>query len=877
MAFQPIIYSFGAGDYLNSIFESLSILFDFNKHNEMLWIGRIAGLLGVISIALGSFASRGRDGSPGALDWTWFLRFAMIWLVIIVPKVDLRIEDLTNKKTFVVTGAPWALSVFGWFTSSIGYGFTNLYENVLGGGMNPVESYSGNGIAFGSRYYNTLPKIAKFDNMTMNNYVKPFIIECLVPAVTKFNVKNSGLTKEAFFSTPSYSASITSLNSNWLKNRYVYTDQGTLTCFELRDAMIKQWEPDSILILKKANLSEQMVGDLDNAFIKQATDASASSLKQGMMINAIYDSVSAQAVQYGDAALADSLSQAQAQYQQVSAWKQGSQFASVSLVWLHIVAESIVYAIWPLLCFIFLLPVGFSVIIEYIKVLFWLQTWPVLYAILNSIISVYATSKSQALALQYSGFTMSNFYQIGDLNGGVVATAGYLSTLVPILSWVFLQRAGSAIMSGASALVGSVNNTAETVGKQEQLGSMDINRVSVRNSNTAGESTTGMETKRDIGRTGTETDIGGYKTVQSRAMDNKIASSIDYAKSAQNQISNMTQSVRQRAGQESQQWNKVAESMHNAAINTSGGHSSTSGDGGKNSNVYNRGSELAADVAVKAQAVAKAELSAFGFGVDTQFGAEGKMMSKAAQGYKQALDKYNDYANKHNLTTDNIVGDGFKSSQGLAQSSSETSSAALSVSRAQTKLSSMGDTIKTSGDNAFVQDLMAQGMSAQEINDMQAHDLGKFNQLAQKFAEEKFVPQILGDKTDYSVQSVDIAGTKKTISGLASKYRNRGNIDRYTSIAIDGINQEEQTITTDQNNINQKRSTQASKYDNNKSQAMGENIYDSTTSAVRSITDGPTEPLKGPIKRMQEGAVKNMENKDGTTGKSGYPEYTDKK
>ena len=508
MAFQPIIYSFGAGDYLNSIFESLSILFDFNKHNEMLWIGRIAGLLGVISIALGSFASRGRDGSPGALDWTWFLRFAMIWLVIIVPKVDLRIEDLTNKKTFVVTGAPWALSVFGWFTSSIGYGFTNLYENVLGGGMNPVESYSGNGIAFGSRYYNTLPKIAKFDNMTMNNYVKPFIIECLVPAVTKFNVKNSGLTKEAFFSTPSYSASITSLNSNWLKNRYVYTDQGTLTCFELRDAMIKQWEPDSILILKKANLSEQMVGDLDNAFIKQATDASANSLKQAMMINAIQATAQSMAVQYGDAALADSLTQAQAQYQQVSAWRQGSQFASVSLVWLHIVAESLVYAIWPLLCFLFLLPVGFAVVMEYIKILFWLQTWPILYAILNSIIAVYAKDQSQALAMEYSGFTMSNFYQIGDINGGVVATAGYLSTLVPVLSWMFLQRAGMAVMSAIGGFTGAVNNTAESAGKQEALGNMDINRVSVKNSNTAGESTSGLETQRNITSAGTATTIG---------------------------------------------------------------------------------------------------------------------------------------------------------------------------------------------------------------------------------------------------------------------------------------------------------------------------------------------------------------------------------
>lgn len=508
MAFQPIIYSFGAGDYLNSIFESLSILFDFNKHNEMIWLGRIAGLLGVIWISLSSFASRGRDGSPGALDWSWFLRFAMVWLILIVPKTDLRIEDLTNKKTFVVTNAPWALSIFGWFTSSIGYGFTNLYENVLGGGMNPVESYSGNGIAFGSSYYNSLPKIARFDNNSMET-VRPFIAECLIPAVGPINSKFSGITKDQLFTTTNYNAAIDALSTNYLQNRYVYVNGSTYTCLELRDKLKTSFGTSGDRVLKVAGIANwQVVNGLDNAFIKQATDASANSLKQAMMINAIQATAQSMAVQYGDAALADSLTQAQAQYQQVSAWRQGSQFASVSLVWLHIVAESLVYAIWPLLCFLFLLPVGFAIVMEYIKILFWLQTWPILYAILNSVIAVYAKDQSQALAMEYSGFTMSNFYQIGDINGGVVATAGYLSTLVPVLSWMFLQKAGMAVMSAIGGFTGAVNNTAESAGKQEALGNMDINRVSVKNSNTAGESTTGLETQRNITSAGTATTIG---------------------------------------------------------------------------------------------------------------------------------------------------------------------------------------------------------------------------------------------------------------------------------------------------------------------------------------------------------------------------------
>ena len=106
MAFQPIIYTFGGSEYLNSIMESLSILFDFSKRNSLLTLYRFAGVLGVFILALRPFAARGPDGSPGSLDWPWFLRFALIILVVIVPKTDVRIEDITLKRTYVVTNAP---------------------------------------------------------------------------------------------------------------------------------------------------------------------------------------------------------------------------------------------------------------------------------------------------------------------------------------------------------------------------------------------------------------------------------------------------------------------------------------------------------------------------------------------------------------------------------------------------------------------------------------------------------------------------------------------------------------------------------------------------------------------------------------------------
>ena len=601
MAFTPIIYTYGGGQGLNSLFESLSILFDFNKHSEILWIGRISAVLGVIWISMSGFASRGKDGSPGAIDWTWFLRFAMIWIVLIVPKTTVEIQDKITKATYSVSGAPWSLSIFGWFTSSLGYGMTSMYENVLGGGINTATSYSGNGFAFGSSYYNSLPKVARFEGTNSTSAVFPFIQECLIPAAGPINSTWSGITKQTLLTTSNYVTAIQGLSTNFLQNRYVNVDGVSVTCLTLRDRVLTQWNSDSLILLKQFNLTENQIAPLDNAFIGTATGGSANSLKQAMMMNAIQDAALAGSIQWGDAAMADSLAQAQAQMQQTSAWRQGSQFATVSLVWLHNAAEIITYAIFPFLLFLILLPVGFSVLMEYLKVLFWLQTWPILYAILNFIIGVYATSQSQQMALQYGGFTMSDFYKIGDMNDGIVSTAGYLCTLVPVLTWMFLQRAGMAIASAVGGFTGAINNTAESAGKQEALGSMDINRVSVEETNTAGNRTigesqtlvhgSGVDYKTQGGiTTATEHKMGllqEFKQTHSKeatttvALNNAIAQQQESATVNSHAVSNMLTSAKGNNSQE-----QFVTGLTNAiGVNNKSGTSDTGSEGASDAKI----------------------------------------------------------------------------------------------------------------------------------------------------------------------------------------------------------------------------------------------------------------------------------------------------
>ena len=854
MAFQPIIYTFGASEYLNSIFESMSILFDFSKSSALIWLYRIAGALGLIVIVSKAYAARGADGSPGSIDWPWFIRFAVIFLVIVVPKTDVHIEDVMKKQTYVVTNAPWALSIFGWMTSSIGYGLTNIYENSLGGGMNPVEAYSGNGIAFGSRYYNTLTGLSTFSPKSMNEAVDPFVIECLIPAGTgPYNPKISNVTSGSLFTSNDLVGLIKGMNDKFLKNRYVLVNGVSYSCYELRTKLINDLDWDSIEILTRSGISKwQVITDLDNAYLKQATDANSNSFKQAMMINAIYSSVEAQTARLGDAATAASMYQAQAQFQLISGWRQASALSSTTLVWLHIVVEGMLYAIWTLCTFLFLFPDGWRVIMTYIQLLFWIQLWPIMYAILNSIIAVYATSKTNALALQYSGMTMSNFFQIGDLNGGIVTTAGYLSTMVPVISWMFLQRAGAGISSIAGTLTGSATKTAEKAGEEESKGNMMINKVTVKDTNFAGSEVTGEMTSKQISGTGSVTTVGGESTIQSRALENSLVSGVNYKQSASNAVEQLDSQIKSNAASLSKQWQNVAQSTHSATNGTSSGHSHGTDTGFGNDEQYNK--------LVEAIAQNFAELSAgVGTGDSGLFGvtANAKAGTKFATGgsnkLSQNLSNLQKYMDQNKYGDQHANLDSFNAVKGLMKQSGETVNLMKQHSTAQKIANSTGFEVNTDGRSAVLQSLYSQGYTPEQLNDMQYNDVGKFNSLMQQEAD-KFVRGTIGDTRDYTPDKLD-SGFASKQKQLANTYSNNGYIDRESGKANQDYDNTMHQTEKDYQEMERK-------YHTGKDSDLV--LTDSPTAsadltAVNSVTNPIKKGLENPLNAAQDNAIKKAQ------------------
>ncbi|ECL7455505.1 conjugal transfer protein TraG, partial [Salmonella enterica subsp. enterica] len=139
------------------------------------------------------------------------------------------------------------------------------------------------------------------------------------------------------------------------------------------------------------------------------------------------------------------------------------QVALRSLPMMQTILTGIAIGIFPLLVLAAVFnKLTLSVLKGYVFALMWLQSWPLLYAILNSAMTFYARQNGAPVVL-------SEMSQIQLRYSDLATTAGYISMMIPPLSWamvkglgagfsgVYSQFASSAISPTAGAAAGVVD------------------------------------------------------------------------------------------------------------------------------------------------------------------------------------------------------------------------------------------------------------------------------------------------------------------------------------------------------------------------------------------------------------------------------------
>src|SRR5690606_19912791 len=133
----------------------------------------IAIIFGIIWIGLRSALSL----ASGKEIWVWFISYTMLYQALMLPKTTVLITDKFDQTySATVDNVPYGLAVIGSYTSQIGNGIAELFDQTFS--LPDDQNYSKNGFLFGTKVIEQASALKISDSEFAAN-MSQFIQQCV--------------------------------------------------------------------------------------------------------------------------------------------------------------------------------------------------------------------------------------------------------------------------------------------------------------------------------------------------------------------------------------------------------------------------------------------------------------------------------------------------------------------------------------------------------------------------------------------------------------------------------------------------------------------------------------------------------------------------
>ncbi len=182
-----------------------------------------------------------------------------------------------------------------------------------------------------------------------------------------------------------------------------------------------------------------MIGDSYNYFYSSGQSA-GQIIRQNVTMNALRSGIQSYAARSGDtASLVNMANTSSLEKQRLAQATMGHQ-ALRTLPLMQTVIMGIMIGMFPIMVMAAMFNMmTLQVLKGYVFALIWLQTWPLLFAILNSAMAYYAKQNGVPVVL-------SELSQVQLKNSDIATTAGYIAVMIPPLSWGDREEHGSSLL-----------------------------------------------------------------------------------------------------------------------------------------------------------------------------------------------------------------------------------------------------------------------------------------------------------------------------------------------------------------------------------------------------------------------------------------------
>ncbi|ECH6755684.1 TPA: conjugal transfer mating-pair stabilization protein TraG [Salmonella enterica] len=398
----------------------------------------------------------------------WVAVFVLISLLVTIRTSVQIIDNSDLVRVYRVDNVPVGLALPLSLTTRIGHAMVASYEMIFA--QPDSVTYSKTGMLFGA---GLVTKSTDFlsRNPEITGLFQDYVQNCVMGDIYlnhKYSLEElmeSGDPYTLIFSNPSPLRGVFDKN-----NHFLTCKDASVTLKDKLNLDTKTggrtWHyyvqqlfggcPDPNLLFST------MLGDSYSYFYGSSQSASQI-IRQNVTINALRDGITSYAARSGDTASLMNLATTSSMEKQRLAHASIGQVAMRTLPMTQTILLGIAIGIFPLLVLAAVFnKLTLSVLKGYVFALMWLQSWPLLYAILNSAMTFYARQNGVPVVL-------SEMSQIQLKYSDLATTAGYISMMIPPLSWamvkglgagfsgVYSHFASSAISPTASAAAGVVD------------------------------------------------------------------------------------------------------------------------------------------------------------------------------------------------------------------------------------------------------------------------------------------------------------------------------------------------------------------------------------------------------------------------------------
>ncbi|WP_334613835.1 conjugal transfer mating-pair stabilization protein TraG [Escherichia coli] len=394
----------------------------------------------------------------------WVAVFVLISLLVNVRTSVQIIDNSDLVKVHRVDNVPVGLAMPLSLTTRIGHAMVASYEMIF---TQPDSvTYSKTGMLFGAKLVSKSTDFLS-RNPEIADLFQDYVQNCVMGDIYlnhKYTLEELMASADPYtliFSRPSPLRGVYDSNNNFvtckdasvsLKEKLSLDTQSGGKTWHYYARQLFGGRPDPNLLFST------LIGDSYSYFYGSSKSASQI-IRQNVTINALKEGITSYAARNGDSASLVNLATTSSMEKQRLAHVSIGHVAMWTLPMTQTILTGIAIGIFPLLVLAAVFnKLTLSVLKGYVFALMWLQSWPMLYAILNSAMTFYAKQNGAPVVL-------SEISQIQLKYSDLASTAGYLSMMIPPLSWMMVRGLGAGFSGVYSHFASSaISPTASAAG-----------------------------------------------------------------------------------------------------------------------------------------------------------------------------------------------------------------------------------------------------------------------------------------------------------------------------------------------------------------------------------------------------------------------------